>query len=100
MLSPCRIPSNSHNRRQKSTNDVKIPQMTSNEPNPLVHAMTKNVAHVKLVKTKNILKGDGNIEIIDGKFDDIFYNIKQRERKKHSLGFSNLKNGTIKSNYL
>ena len=50
MLSPYRIP-NSNKKRQKNSSDLKRPQMTSN--GPLVNSVTKIVATVDPVKTKN-----------------------------------------------
>ena len=47
----------------KEDKNLKLPQKTSN--NPVVNSMIENVATVKTVKTKNKLKGGGNIEVDD-----------------------------------
>ena len=75
MLSPYRIPPDSHKRRQKIlnqeqdlegtqmfSNDCKRPQMTTNDP------------EVKPVKSKNKLEGGAIIEINGEYLDEILHN--------------------------
>ena len=61
-MSPHRIPSNTHKRRQKASKELKRPQMTSNDANPMVDSVSEAVAPDKQVKSKNKLKSGGNIE--------------------------------------
>ena len=61
MLSPHRIPSNIHKRRQKASKDLKRPQMTSDDANPMVHSVSETVAPDKQVKSKNKLKAGRSI---------------------------------------
>ena len=65
MLSHYRILSNCHKRRQKTSSDLKRPQMTSIYRNVIVDSVTETIAPVNSVETKNKLKGGGNIEIND-----------------------------------
>ena len=76
MPSTHRIPQIFTRSKQKNSNrehDFKRPQMTSNyfkRPE-----LTSNVPVVKFVKSKNKLKGGGNIEIDDNYLDGILPNI-------------------------
>ena len=59
----------------------KRPQMTSHEPNPIVVSVTKIVAPVKPVRTKNELKGRRNLEIDHEYLDESLHNINLWECK-------------------
>ena len=61
--------------------------MTSKESNPIFESVTETVTPVKLDKTKNKLKREGNMEINDKNLDQILHNKNLWERKKHSLVF-------------
>ena len=72
MLSPYRIPTNSHKRRQKISNrehDLERPQMTSKDSSPSIETVKPNTSK------KNKLKGCGKIEINDEYLDEILHNI-------------------------
>ena len=73
LLSPNKISSNIHKTRLKASSDLRRPQMTLHKPNPVVDCVTETVAPVKLVKTKNKLKGGGNIEIDHEYSDEILH---------------------------
>ena len=59
MFSLYQIPSNSHKRTQKTSNDIDRHQMTSREASLIVYSVTDTVASAKTVETKNKLKGVG-----------------------------------------
>ena len=74
MRSPYRIPSDSHKSRQKTSSDLRRPQMALNEHNPVVDNVTEPVATVKPSKAKNNLKGSGNLEIDDERLNEFLHN--------------------------
>ena len=70
-LSPYKSPLTSNKRRQKTSSNLKRPQMTSKGPNPVVDSATDTV---KPDKNENKLKKGGNTEIIDEPLVEIFHN--------------------------
>ena len=84
MLPPYKRPSNRSKRKQKTSSDIKRPQMTSRESNPTVDSVTETVAdsasHAhsanKHNKIENELKRGGNIEIDYEHLDETLHNNK------------------------
>ena len=83
MLLPYRMPSDSNKRRQKTSSDLKRPQLASKKPNHVVDSVTKTV---ELVKNGSLLDGSGNLEIDDEySIDILHHNNKYRLHYIHTI---------------